>query len=359
MPVNKRILFSIMGWGLGHATRCIPIIISLMKDNHVILSSNGISSILLRQEFPTLKCIDYPDYAVNYPRNKMMFLPRMAFQLPNIIIKLIKEYLQTQKVIKNENIDIIISDSRYGVISKGVPTIFIMHQLRFQFSGIFKSIEFLGEWFNFFIFRYYKEIIIPDVKMIPNLTGDLTHYGKISHHSKLHYLGIFCSVSKLNVEEDIDYLFSISGPEIQRTLFEEIILRQIKNIPGKKVVVLGKPDDDRAYDKIKNTAIYNHVNRERQNEFLNRAKFIICRSGYTTVMELVALEKPALMIPTPGQTEQEYLASYYRQTGLFYTANQNGLDLLAELNKIQYSARPSVNHIPINDTDAFRQLLNR
>ena len=131
MKNNKRILFAIMGWGLGHSTRCIPIIKSLMKDNYVILSSNGISTTLLRQEFPTLKCIDYPDYAVNYPRNKMMFLPRIAFQLPNIIIKLIKEYLQTQKVTKDENIDIIISDSRYGVISKGIPTIFIIHQLRF------------------------------------------------------------------------------------------------------------------------------------------------------------------------------------------------------------------------------------
>ena len=228
MPKNKHILIAIMGWGLGHATRCIPIIKSLMKDNHVILASNGISTILLQQEFPTLKCIDYPDYAIKYSKNRIMLLPIIVLQLPNIIMKLIREYLQTQFVVMDESIDIIISDSRYGTFSKKIPTYFIMHQLRFKLSGIFKSIEFLGEWFNIFMFRNYKKIIIPDVKMIPNLTGDLTHYGKISHHSKLHYLGIFCSVSKLNVEEDIDYLFSISGPEIQRTLFEKIILRQIK-----------------------------------------------------------------------------------------------------------------------------------
>ena len=104
MPKNKRIFFAIMGWGLGHATRCIPIITSLMKDNHVILSSNGISTILLQQEFPTLKCIDYPDYAVRYPKNKIMLLPLIAFQLPGIIIKLIKEHLQTQIIVDNENI---------------------------------------------------------------------------------------------------------------------------------------------------------------------------------------------------------------------------------------------------------------
>mgnify|MGYP000011690009 FL=1 len=358
MPKNKRILFAIMGWGLGHATRCIPIIKSLMKENHVILASNGISTTLLKQEFSSLKCIDYPDYAIKYPKNKMMLIPLIALQLPSIILKLIKEHLQTQKVINDENIDLIISDSRYGVYSTGVPTYFIIHQLRFQLSGIFKTIEFLGEWFNIFMFRRYEQIIIPDIQSDQNLTGDLTHTGKISNRPKLHYLGVFCSVSKMNIKEDIDYLFSVSGPEIQRTLFEEIILDQISHIPGKKVVVLGKPDDKRTYDNIENTEIYSHVNREKQNELLNRAKFVVCRSGYTTVMELVALNKPALMIPTPGQTEQEYLASHYRKTGLFFTANQNGLDLLAELNKIQNFTQPCMDHIPVNDTKAFRQLLS-
>ena len=358
MPKNKRILFAIMGWGLGHATRCIPIIKSLMKENHVILASNGISATLLKQEFISLQCIDYPDYAIKYPRNKMMLLPLIALQLPSIIIKLIKEYLQTQKVINDENIDIIISDSRYGAFSKNIQTFFIIHQLRFQLSGIFKSIEFLGEWFNFFMFQHYNAIIIPDVKMIPNLTGDLSHSGKISHHPKIHYLGVFCSVIKLDVEEDIDYLFSVSGPEIQRTLFEEIILDQISHIQGKKVVVLGKHAAEQSYDYIENTEIYSHVNREKQNELLNRAKFVVCRSGYTTVMELVALKKPALMIPTPGQTEQEYLACYYKNTGLFHTAQQHGLDLLSKLNKIQHSVKPTMDHIPVNDTKAFKHLLN-
>jgi uncharacterized protein (TIGR00661 family) len=358
MPKNKRILFAIMGWGLGHATRCIPLIRSLMKDNHFILASNGISSILLRQEFPEITCIDFPDYSIKYPRNRIMLLPFIALQLPSMIMKLIKEYMQTQHVIKDENIDIIISDSRYGTYSKGIPTFFIMHQLRFQLSGIFKSIEFLGEWFNFFMFRKYNKIIIPDVQSAQNLTGDLTHSGKISYHPKVHYLGVFCSVSKLDIEEDIDYLFSVSGPEIQRTLFEEIVLDQISNIPGKKVVVLGKPGDEQSYDNIRNTEIYNHVNRYKQNELLNRAKIVICRSGYTTVMELVALKKTALMIPTPGQTEQEYLASLYEQTGLFFIANQNGLDLLAELSKIQNSVRPNMDSIPINDTEAFKRLIS-
>ena len=162
----------------------------------------------------------------------------------------------------------------------------------------------------------------------------------------------------MNIKEDIDYLFSVSGPEIQRTLFENIILDQINYIPGKKVVVLGNPKNKRVHDNIDNTKIYNHVNRKKQNELLNRAKFVICRSGYTTVMELVALKKPALMIPTPGQTEQEYLAHHFNKTGLFHTAQQDGLDLAAKLNIIQNLVQPSLDHIPVNDTKTFRQLLN-
>ena len=140
---NKRILFAIMGWGLGHAARCIPIIRALMKDNHVVLASNGISTVLLKQEFSTLKCINFPDYSIKYPRNRLLLLPILMLQLPGIIFKLSKEYIQTQKVKEEENIDIIISDSRYGVYSKDVPTYFIIHQLRFKLMGVFKTIEFL------------------------------------------------------------------------------------------------------------------------------------------------------------------------------------------------------------------------
>ncbi|SVC94169.1 uncharacterized protein METZ01_LOCUS347023, partial [marine metagenome] len=126
MLKNKRILFAIMGWGLGHATRCIPLIQALLKDNQVVLASNGISSKLLRQEFPQLTCIDYPDYAVKYPRYKILLIPWILIQLPGIIMKLIQEYQLTQRVVEKENIDIIVSDSRYGIYQKEVPTFFMI-----------------------------------------------------------------------------------------------------------------------------------------------------------------------------------------------------------------------------------------
>ena len=178
-----------------------------------------------------------------------------------------------------------------------------------------------------------------------------------SKHPKLNYLGVFCNVNKLKVACDIDYLFSISGPEIQRTLFEEIILDQIKNIPGKKVVVLGNPTSKKTFNSYDDIEIYNHVDRIKQNEFLNRAKFVICRSGYTTVMELVALKKPALMIPTPGQTEQEYLASHYSKLNIFYVAQQKNLNLALELKYVEKNNLLNIGKFPINKIQGLIDVL--
>ena len=172
MLKNKRILFAIMGWGLGHATRCIPLIQALLKDNQVLLASNGISSKLLRQEFPKLTCIDYPDYVVKYPRYKILLIPWILIQLPGIIMKLIQEYQLTQRVVEKENIDIIVSDSRYGIYQTEVPTFFMMHQLRFQLAGIFKYLEFLGEWFNLFMFKRYERLLFLMSVLLQTLPGN-------------------------------------------------------------------------------------------------------------------------------------------------------------------------------------------
>ncbi len=345
-----------MGWGLGHATRSIPIINYLSQKNHIILASNGLSKVLLKNEFPQLECINFPDYAIKYPKNKHFLLLSIIFQIPSIIKKLFIEYKLTNRIVINNDIDIVISDCRYGAFSKKVPSYFITHQLRFQLPLLFKFLEPLGEYLNLFMFQFYDNIIIPDIKNFPNLTGDLSHKGMVSKSSKLKYLGPFCNISKLSVIEDIDFLISISGPEVQRTLFEQILINQIDSLPGKKVIVLGKPDSLIKY-KYKDTEIYNNVSRKKQNELLNRAKFVICRSGYTTVMELIALNKTALMIPTPGQTEQEYLATYYKKTGLFYIAEQKKLNISNEIKKISKDQKANSFNIPINDVNAFEDIL--
>ena len=350
MVQNKKILFAVMGWGLGHVTRSIPLIDSLSDDNEIILASNGNAIKLLEANYPRLKILQYPDYAVNYPRYKSLLILSIISQLPQICFQMYREYKITQKLVVEEKIQIIISDSRYGVFSQSTPSFFITHQLRFQLTGLLKPLELLGEKINFFLFKKFTSILVIDNAGKLNLSGALSHnYYRVANN--LQFIGPFSSINKAESKTDIDVLVSISGPEVQRTLFENIIMRQIASLPGKKVIVLGKPEEDESVQSEHNLKIYNHVTRTTMNQLMNRAKVVVCRSGYSSVMELAALQKKALLIPTPGQTEQEYLAQYLHRMRFFYTVSQHKLNLCQDIKKCYEP--DNISKVPINQIDTF------
>ena len=172
------------------------------------------------------------------------------------------------------------------------------------------------------------------------------------------YIGALSSITQNYAEEDIDLLVSISGPETARTTFEKIILKQIRNISGKKVVVLGKPGEHVPFEGSEDLQIFPHLPRDEMSRMMNRARVIVCRSGYSTVMELVALKKKALMIPTPGQTEQEYLAKYYLENGYFQIAFQKDLDLKKEIEVLRNSNNHQAPDTPVNNTEKFLKYLS-
>lgn len=236
----------------------------------------------------------------------------------------------------------------------------ITHQLRFylprglQWAGIF------GIWFNRLVFRHYDKIFVPDAAGKPNLSGVLSHDTAISRHPKVRHIGCLSSLvpAEKPVEEDIDYLFSISGPEPQRTEFEKIILDQLDKLQGKVVVTLGRPTEgNNIIREDDNISIYTHLNRADMNNMMRRAKHVVCRSGYSTVMELLALGKSAMFVPTPGQTEQEYLAAYYQEQGLFTYSKQEKLDL-SNLEFFPHDKLRKQN-IPVNKLDEISKELDR
>ena len=357
MSRDKRILFAVLGWGLGHATRSIPLIREESEKHRLIIASSGAALRLLQDEFPDLDAVEFPDYDIYYPNNKYLVIPSLGLQLPKILVQLFREFRLTQKLVSKYHIQRIISDCCYGVFSTQVPCFFITHQLRFMLTGLLRCLVIPSEWFNRYMFRHYKRIIVPDTIQHNNLAGSLAHSGSIATHPKLFYLGILSSVQKQDLNEDIDILFSVSGPEKQRTRFEKLIFNQLPHVPGKKVVVLGKPGGSASGEKHKDTIKFNYADRQLMNELMNRAKLIVCRPGYSTVMELVALNKSALFIPTPGQAEQEYLGRYYQQTGLFQVANQNHLDLPNVIGKIRQNACTTLPDVVVNDTSKFLQLI--
>ncbi|MFB6260836.1 MAG: glycosyltransferase, partial [Thiohalorhabdaceae bacterium] len=150
------------------------------------------------------------------------------------------------------------------------------------------------------------------------------------------------------------YFISISGAEPQRTLFEERVLEQVGDLPGRVVVALGKPDGETRTLNRDRVIIYSYLNRQDQQAMMNRARLVICRSGYTTLMELAQLTKPALFVPTPGQSEQEHLADYHYRQGHTYAVNQNDLDLARDVAEAE--KYPGLPRVPPTE-DSIRRFL--
>ncbi|NPA67944.1 MAG: glycosyltransferase [Chlorobi bacterium] len=331
---NKTVLVSPLNWGLGHATRIIPLIKILMQNNYkVILAGEGKSGELLKAEFPGIPYVEIKSFNIKYSENKYLIF-KIITQIPKIILGIYKEHKQLKKTVKKFNINIVISDNRYGLYSNNVYSVFITHQIFIQLPQrlkIFKKI----------ITRIHlKRIKKFNICLIPDYLGETNLSGKLSHpppDKNFKYIGILSDLKlpgQKNISYKYDIIFIISGPEPQRTIFENIILNQIKNYEGKILIVSGKPDTGfKLYDK-KITRI-NHLSRRKMSEAIIQSKNIVSRAGYTTVMDLIKLKRKAVLIPVPGQTEQEYLADYLKDKKLFVFCEQNKFNLKKALSSVK------------------------
>jgi len=354
---KTRILVAVLNWGLGHASRSIPIIRALKKHNDVILASTGRSLTLLRDEFPDCEILDFPDYNVKYSRNSLVFFLYLIIQIPRIFVRLLIEHYQTERLVKKHDIDLIFSDNRYGVYSNKIPSFLMTHQLQFKLPILIRCCEFTSVWFNRLAFRKFKHIIVPDIDGSANLTGNLGHPRAFQNYAKLTYIGFLSSIDKKPSTGPIDILFMISGPEPQRSILEELILKQVESISGRRVVVLGKPGEEKPLSADRTLEIYAHLNRQKMSEYMSCARLIVARAGYSTIMEVVALGKPALFIPTPGQTEQEYLAFRLNKLGYFHCVPQHELNLPDDV-KIATGLLPCGNNLcRINDVSKVLSIM--
>lgn len=357
---NKTVIYAIINWGLGHATRSAPIIRRLIEDgNRVVLVSHGNALTLLREEFPGCIFRDVKDSRIDYPNVGFRFVFKIVFQLPKMIFGWGYERRRIKALEKEFHPDLVITEMRLGCWLKKVPSVLITHQLRFYLPDRLAWAGILGEWFNRIIFRNFSCVFVPDAAGTPNLSGDLSHKGRIAEHPKVRYIGCLSSIvpATETPAEDIDMLVSISGPEPQRTRFQEKVMEQLDHIPGKGIVALGLPGSEKNIVKqTERVTVYSHLNRREMSSVMQRAKHIVCRSGYSTVMELLALGKAAFFVPTPGQTEQEYLAEYYQKEGLFNYCEQEALDL--KKIPLLTAAPAEKRNIPVNDLDTIITLLD-
>jgi uncharacterized protein (TIGR00661 family) len=330
-----RIIYGICSWGLGHATRSLPVIRKLIQENNdLTIISNGRSLQLLQRELGNaVKYLDIPDYPILISNSSSQFIAKSMIYWPLFIKRIQSGLSKLTKILKNKRYDLIFSDGRYDIYNTKIPSFFISHQIRIMNPLRIKFFEYGSELFNTFFFKRFCGVMVPDYHK-DNFSGDLSHNLKMIDEKKLFYVGILSDFKKRKVVKNIDYLISLSGPEPQRTLLEKNIISQIQGLSGNIAITLGKTEEQKEIMQD-NVQVYSFLTKENREELMNRAKMVISRSGYSTIMDLAVLETKALMIPTPGQIEQEYLARFLTRKGIFYSVNQNQIQLKKDISRAQ------------------------
>jgi uncharacterized protein (TIGR00661 family) len=317
--------------GLGHATRSLPIIQEFKKKNwNILVGSSGRALGFLREELPATNFISIPDYRIEYAKNSYL-LPKLVTQVPRVLKRIYQEHKLCKTIVRDFSPDIIFSDHCYGFYHGNVPSVFMTHQIYFSIPKKFMFLSYFPNQFNSYFQKKYDHIFIPDS---PNEGAGLLsgHLSKVPRQNKkYHYIGFLSSIKKRELKEDIDLFISISGPEPQRTNLQNMILEQVKNYHGNIVIVLGKSERIEKIHESSDLTIFSHLPRRKMEHLINRAKLIVGRPGYTTLLELIELGKKALLIPTPGQTEQIYLAQRIMEKKWFYCVEQRELNLVRDV----------------------------
>jgi uncharacterized protein (TIGR00661 family) len=331
-PVRKsRILVAPLDWGLGHATRCIPIIRELLaRDVDVWLAGESPQKDLLQQEFPGLPLLPLEGYRVKYARTGIGMLLSIFRQTQKILSTIKKENEWLKKIVAEHEFDAVISDNRYGLHHPDIPCIFITHQLTIK-SPLGKWTEKIVQKKNYQYINRFTECWVPDTEGVNNLAGILSHPQK-KPAVPVCYIG---SLSRFQITNEplknSHLLIILSGPEPQRNILENKIIQQIAHYPSTATIVRGLPGSDSLIPSTGMIKFYNHLPADDLNKEMEQAEYIISRSGYSTVMDLVKLKKKSILIPTPGQTEQEYLAEYLSKKQIAFCVPQKDFSLATSI----------------------------
>lgn len=357
-PYKPTVLVVPLDWGLGHATRCIPIVRALLANNcSVLLAGEGSTRCLLQAEFPELVILELKGYRVRFSKKTWLLPFRITAQVPSIIKSINYEHRWLKKAIEEYNIDVVISDNRFGLYHFSIPTAFITHQL-FIKTGFGSIIDAIVQRLNYRFINRFTECWIPDNYGMPNLANELSH--PVHKPSlPLYYIGTLSRFATTEmISEGKHLLFIISGPEPQRTLLEKLIMEQLQSYTRAVVIVRGKPGTKERMTVADNVQVFDHLPALELREKILQASFVISRCGYSTIMDMTVLKKKTIYIPTPGQAEQEYLAKHLMKNNLALCIDQNKFKLKSALD-LAASFRYNSISLPDNTNNVVEGFLSR
>jgi uncharacterized protein (TIGR00661 family) len=324
---HKTIFISPLDWGLGHATRCVSIIRKLEKKNKIIIGVTPRTKKHFEREFPQHEKVEVPAYNIKYSTVLPIWL-KLVSDWPRISEVIKKEHAITNLIISKYNVDVVISDNRFGMFSKYAHTIFITHQvfLKAPFANTIAQKQ------NSNYIKNFDELWIPDFENeSESLAGALSHGDHF--HKNVKYIGPQSALSNLEPipieNKKVDVLILLSGVEPQRTVLEKDLIAKFKN--STKRIVLVRGGDSEMMHFTGSIEVVNFAFGVELKHLILKAETIICRSGYSTLMDLQLLgkdPKKIILIPTPGQTEQEYLAEYWKLKFGALNCSQNKINSL-------------------------------
>lgn len=314
-----------LDWGLGHATRCIPLIHALIKAGHKIwIATDGPQEALLKKEFPDLDFLKLPGYKVRYSRSRGWLPLKIMQQMPGLFAIVQREHRWLEKVIEQYNIQLVISDNRYGLWSNQIPCVFITHQLTIK--APYRWLETLIRKINYRYINRFTACWVPDMKVHGGLAGVLSHPTSLPR-IPVHYMGLLSRFEKAAEKDSNHITILLSGPEPQRGMLEEKIIQQLPAIDQPVILVRGLPGSTEKPVLPNHVQSFNHLETAALQAILIKSKLVITRSGYTSVMELMDLQIKTVLVPTPGQTEQEYIADILCKKGYAVTMKQADFSL--------------------------------
>jgi UDP:flavonoid glycosyltransferase YjiC (YdhE family) len=336
---NKTVLVCPLNWGLGHATRCVPVIREFVaKGAKVVVAADDAPLAFLKKELENedIRFTVFPWRAVEYQKRGSFFF-KLFLQSPNILYSIWKEHKYLKKVIADTAAEIVISDNRFGLWSKKITSVFITHQVFIKAPRYFKWTEPILYFLNRLFLSKYNQCWVPDLEGEPNLSGALSHKKPKEYLTYVGLLSRFSGMEKLEGDNPLpknfpkDFiLVMLSGPEPQRGILEAKLSEEFENIKDAVVFLRGKANSNTENHK-ENHIWFDHLPTSKMLYLIKNSRIIVCRSGYSTLMDLSFFNKKALLIPTPGQTEQEYLAKLYQQNNWNISVSYNNIDLKTQL----------------------------
>jgi len=349
-------------WGLGHAARMIPLAIKLREmNNNIIIGSGEDHLSLFRAEVPGLSYLKFPGFKPSYSRYLPQYIS-LLFKIPNLLYHSIVEHYRLKTFIKENAIDIIISDNRFGLWNTEITSVYVTHMPLIPLPKPMKFLEPVGVFLHRRIIKRYSLCFIPDLPGENNLTGRLSHGLKLP--DSVRYIGILSRFTNLigplhaNQVKSRHNTVILSGPEPQREILKQKLVALLKDKEPHTLILEGKPGKTGETTTNGNITCYSHLTASQMKEMIESSNSIITRSGYSTIMELVSLNCNALIIPTPGQTEQEYLAEYLSEKGWFDTVSQGGIDAGILLRSGNLVLHPEINRLSsILLSEAVNELL--